>query len=87
MKSENIFHSMARANLNKSKKNLDLYYHSIKVHTQEAQNLHQLKFPLSDPNLPSKVPINVNIVKQNLLHKKQVVEYFKVIRLYYAFLR
>ena len=37
-------HSMARANLNKSKK----------VHTQEAQNMHQLKFPLSEPNLLSK---------------------------------
>ena len=47
-------HSMARANLNKSKKSLDFYYHSIKVHTQEAQNLHQLKSPLSDPNLLSK---------------------------------
>ena len=36
---------MVRTNLNKSKKNLDFYYHSIKVHTQEAQNLHQLKSP------------------------------------------
>ena len=26
-------HSMVRANLNKSKKSLDFYYHSIKVHT------------------------------------------------------
>ena len=41
-------HSMTRANLNKSKKSLDFYYHSIKVHTQEAQNLYQLKSPLSD---------------------------------------
>ena len=38
-------HSIARANLNSSKKSLDFYYHSIKVHTQEAKNLH------SDPNL------------------------------------
>ena len=30
-------------------KSLDFYHHSIKVHTQEAQNLHQLKSPLSDP--------------------------------------
>ena len=44
-------HSMARANLNEIKKSLDFYYHSIKVHIQEAQNLHQLKSPLSDPNL------------------------------------
>ena len=35
-------------------KSLDFYHHSIKVHTQEAQNLHQLKSPLSDPNLLSK---------------------------------
>jgi hypothetical protein len=42
--------SLARTNLNKSKKSLDFYYHSIKVHTQEAQNLHQLKSSLSDPN-------------------------------------
>ena len=26
------------------------YYHSIKAFTQEAQNLHKLKSPLSDPN-------------------------------------
>ena len=44
-----LIHSMARANL--KKKLLNFYYHSIKVHTQEAQNLHQLKSPLSDPNL------------------------------------
>ena len=44
---------MARANLNKSEKSLDFlyYYHSIKVHTQEALNLQQLKSPFSDPNL------------------------------------
>ena len=59
---------MARANLNKSKKVLTFtMYHSIKVHTQEAQNLHQLKSPLSDPNLLSKSTSNVNIVKQDLL--------------------
>ena len=38
-------HCMTRAKLNISKKNLDFYYHSIKVHTQEAQNMHQLKSP------------------------------------------
>ena len=48
------YHIMARVNLNKSKKSLDFYYQSIKVHTQEAQNLHQLKSPLSDPNFLSK---------------------------------
>ena len=40
-----MIHCMARANLNKRKKSLDFYYHSIKVHIQEAQNLHQLKSP------------------------------------------
>ena len=40
-------HSMARANLNKSEwlvTNIQVYYRSI----EEAQNLHQLKSPLSD---------------------------------------
>ena len=32
----------------KVKKSLDFYYHSIIIHTQEAQNLYQLKSPLSD---------------------------------------
>ena len=44
------WHIMARANLNKS----DKYHHSIKVHTKEDQNQHQLKSPLSEPNLLSK---------------------------------
>ena len=45
-------HSMTRANLNKSKKkSLDFYYHSIKIHSKEAQHLYQLKSPLSDANL------------------------------------
>ena len=42
--------------------------HSIKVHTQEAQNVRQLKSPLV------KVPRNVNIVKQDLPHKKQFLK-------------
>ena len=33
MKYKVFVHSMARANLNKSKKSLDKYHHSIKVHT------------------------------------------------------
>ena len=38
--------SMARHNLKKSKYfSTSTKYHSIKVHTQEAQNLHQLKPP------------------------------------------
>ena len=49
-----VNHSMARVNLNKSKKSLEFYYHSITVHSQEAQNLHQLKSSLSDSNLLSK---------------------------------
>ena len=32
----------------------DKYYRSIKVHNQEAQNLHKLKSPLLDPNLLGK---------------------------------
>ena len=37
---------MDRINLNK--RLLNKYHHSIKVHNYEAQNQHQLKFPLSD---------------------------------------
>ena len=58
---------MARANLDKSKKVLtSCTTAGIKVNTQVAQNLHQLKSPLSDSNLLRK-----NIVKQDLIHKKQ----------------
>ena len=52
-------HSMARANLNKSKKSL-----AFKGHTQEAQNLHQLKSQI----YLVKVPLNVNIMTQDLLN-------------------
>ena len=62
---------MAKVNLNKS---FDFYYHSIKVHTQEAQNLHQLKSPLSAQIYLVKILLNVNIVKQDLLHKKQFLK-------------
>ena len=65
---------MARANLNKKLKSLDFCHHSIKVHTQEAQNLHQLKSPFQTQIYLVKVPINVNIVKQDLLHKKQFLK-------------
>ena len=45
-----IEHSVARTNMNQSKLFLTstTVYHSIEVSTQEAQNLHQLKSPLSD---------------------------------------
>ena len=49
-KIECTYHSKSDQKL----KSPDFYHHSIKVHTQEAQNLHQLKAPLSDPNLQSK---------------------------------
>ena len=62
-----LIHSMARANLNKS---INFYYHSIKVHTQETQNLHQLKSPFQTQIYLVKVPLNVNILKQILIHKK-----------------
>ena len=50
----------------------------IKVHTQEAQNMHQLKrnAPLHIQIYLVKMPLNVNIVKQDLLHKKTVFENF-----------
>ena len=55
-----------QSQLNKSKKSLDFYYHSIKVRTQETHNLHKLKTPFQTQIYLVKVPIKVNIVKQNL---------------------
>ena len=52
-----INHSIAKANLNKSKFLLASTTTASKlynVHTQEAKNLHQLKSPLSDLNLLGK---------------------------------
>jgi hypothetical protein len=62
-------HSMARANLNKSK-SLDLYYHSIKVHPQESASIKNFQ----TQTYLVKVPLNVNIVKQDLLNKKQFLK-------------
>ena len=45
---------MARVHLNKSEEFGDSYYRSIKKHTYEAKNLHQLKFPPSYKKLLSK---------------------------------
>ena len=45
-----------------------------RVHTKEAQNLYQLKSPLSNPNFLNKSTLNVNTVKQDLLHKKQFLK-------------
>ena len=68
-------HSMTRANLNKSKKSLDFYYHSIKVHTQEAQDLHNnWNPPFQTQIYLVNVRLNVNIVKQDSLHKKQFLK-------------
>ena len=49
-------HRMASANLNKSKFFLTFTNQSIRAHTQDAQNLYQLRTlsPFSDPNLLSK---------------------------------
>ena len=49
------YHSMARANLKKSKRSLDFFYHSIKVHTYpRGPESASIEIPLSDPNLLSK---------------------------------
>ena len=56
-----LTHSMARANLNKSKFFLTFTTTASKY----------MKSPLSDP----KVPLNVNIVKQVLLNKKQFLKW------------
>ena len=52
-------HSMATAILKKKLGVGDKYHHSIKVHTKEAQNQHQLKSPLSEftsLNFKRKIP-------------------------------
>ena len=36
--------------------------------------MHQLKSPLSEQIYLVKVPLNVSIVKQDLLHKKQILK-------------
>ena len=57
-------------------KSLDFYHHSIKVHTQEAQNLHQLKFPLSDPNLLSKNTSKCEHCETRFTYQKTIFENF-----------
>ena len=47
-------HSMAKANLNKSELLVTNFYRSIKAHTYEAQNLHQLKIFPFRPNFTKK---------------------------------
>ena len=46
------------------------------VHTQKAKNLHHLKSPFQTQIYLVNVPLNVNIVKQDLLYKKTVFEIF-----------
>ena len=65
-------HRMDRANLNISKKSLDFHYPSIKVHIQEAQNLYQLKSPLSNPNLLSKITSKCEHCKTGFTSQKTV---------------
>ena len=48
-----MYHGMARANLNKSEW---LMIITTKVSKYMPQNLHQLKFPLSDPTLLKSTP-------------------------------
>ena len=61
-------HSMARANLNRSKFFLTSTTTASKyLNTQETQNLHQLKSPLWDPNLLRKSTSKKIEVKKNLL--------------------
>ena len=72
-------HSMARANLNKSKKSLEFYYHSIKGHNQEAQNLHQLKFPLIDKSLSEVVILgSTNPQYDKIFFIELQVQYMKI---------
>ena len=66
----NWYHSMARANLKKVNTSQLL----LPQHYQEAQNLHQLKSPFQTQIYLVNVPINVKIVKQDLLNKKQLLK-------------
>ena len=58
-----VTHSMARPNLKKKCGVGDKSYRSIKVLTEMAQNLHQLKSHLLEPNLLKCTSILVSIVK------------------------
>ena len=64
-----LAHSMARANLKKVNTS-----QLLPPQHQEAQNLHQLKSFLSDPNLLSKCTSKCELVKQDLLNKKQFLK-------------
>ena len=65
---------MARVILNKSKKSIDFYYYSIKVHTgyprlNKYASIETLLFQ-TEVNLV-KVPQNVNNVKQDIPNKNR----------------
>ena len=62
-------HSISRTNLNK---NEELLTNSTAAsnYTPKTMNLNQLKYHLSDQIYFVKLPLNVNIAKQDLLHRK-----------------
>ena len=63
---------MAMGNLNKIKETKPTTTTALKVHSNLEDHYPQkLKYPLSDQNLLSKLPLNVKIEQQDLLHRKQ----------------
>ena len=67
-------HSMARANLNKSKKVLTSTTTASKYIPKRPRICINWNPPFQTQIYLVKVPLNVNIVKQDLLHKKQFLK-------------
>ena len=78
MKSKNprnvAHHSMARANLKKSKKVLTFTTTASKCMPKRPRICINWNLPFQTQIYLVKVPLNVNIVKQDLLHKKQFLK-------------
>ena len=69
-----LCHSMARANLNKSKKVLTFTTTASKCMPKRPRICINWNPPFQTQIYLVKVPLNVNIVKQDLLHKKQFLK-------------
>ena len=71
-----IYHIMARANLNKSYKVLTSTTTASKYMPKRPRIHINLNLPFQTHIYIVKVPTNVSIVKQDLLHKKQFLKIF-----------
>ena len=65
---------MVKENLNISKETKPTTTTALKVNTLEDHYPQKLKFTLVDQIYLVKIPLNVKIVKQDLLHRKQFLK-------------